>query len=155
MLEANNLVAMFGKKIGIDELILDESNSCTLTFDGIAITIEYLEEKDTFYIYSKVADLPEEQERLAVYEFILEQNCFYKGTGGGALGIEKSFNSIIHTTLFPIQSASENAATRFDALISMHVNTVEAMQSALKNLLIANEPETIANDNLINTAIRI
>ena len=158
MQEAQDLLSLFGKNIGIEGLVFDNDKTCTLSFDDIRVVIELVEEKKLFYIYSFVMPLSEEVEKMAVYQFLLEQNSFCKGTGGGTFGIEPDMKSITYTTLFALRDAREDTVAFFTDVVGNHVTAVEGMRAALHDLLQAQPakeapaPEGIA---FMNTAIRI
>jgi hypothetical protein len=158
MQEAQDLLSLFGKNIGIEGLVFDKDKTCTLSFDDIQVVIELVEEKRLFYIYSFVMPLSENIEKMSVYQFLLEQNSFFKGTGGGTFGIEPDMKSITYTTLFALRDAREDTVAFFADVVGNHVTAVEGMRVALHDLLQA-EPaaEAFASEDTVfmNTAIRI
>lgn len=162
MSEAQELLGEFGKGIGMDDLAFDAENSCTMSFDDVALTFEFVEEKKSIYFYSTVAELPDDAQTLAVYAYLLEQNSFFKGTGGGTFGIEPDMKLITYTSLFPVRDCREDTVKAFDALAGAHVNAVEGMRAALLALLqgeteaVKEESSAVSDEDLLmHNALRV
>ncbi len=160
MKEAQKFLEALGKDVGIAGLIFDEQNTCTLSFDEIVIVFEYVENKKLFYMSSLVTNIPSANDKLLVYDFLLSQNSFYKGTAGGVFGIEESLNAITYTTVYHVDNSREESLARFIELAAGHVNTVDAMNKALEELVKSGtkQADLNVNDNdllFMQTAIRI
>ncbi len=160
MTESQEFLQFLGKNIGLNNLEFDNQNTCTLTFDDIIVVIEYMEEKKMFYLSSIITSLPDDNDKMAVYEFLLYQNSFHKGTNGGAYGIERALNAITYTTIYHLDNMHEDNLEYFVELTGKHVDAVEAMDKALKELKMNqasqnNSSETNSDFNMLNQGIRI
>ncbi len=69
-----------------------------------------------------------EGDRLAAYQKLLESNCFFRGTGGGVLGVDGPEGGIILT--HKISSGGLDGA-RFTAIIEAYVNIAEKLHAEL------------------------
>lgn len=98
MEQIQEVISGFGAMVGLPDLVLDESNCCTLQFDQVVVNAEYLSDSNEFYFYSKIGPIPANSEdRLRVFAGLLESNCFYRRTSGGVLGIDEALDAIIYT----------------------------------------------------------
>ena len=82
------LIKMFGEKIGVPCLESHPQRLCSLRFDDrVTIDLEYQEEKDVILISSLVGVLKPEQSRL-FYDELLEANLLWGGTGSATIGVD-------------------------------------------------------------------
>lgn len=85
----DDLLKMLGAEVGIDALAADGNNSCSMSFDDIVVNMECMEESSTLFMYSAVGRVSEES-KYVIMEELLDANCFFKGTQGASLGIDKA-----------------------------------------------------------------
>jgi hypothetical protein len=98
MSNIQEIIAEFGRSIGLDGLALDEGNCCTLQFDAQVVTIEYLPDSDELYFYTRVGIVPaHEATRLRLFTFLLEADCFFRRTSGGVLGVDMEREAVVYT----------------------------------------------------------
>lgn len=90
-------VKRLGQDIGLP-LQLDQNRACRLVFDDrIEVDIEAPEgQRGVVHLSCALAPVPAGA-REPLYEALLEANLFGRGTGGAALGLDKSFNEIVLT----------------------------------------------------------
>lgn len=84
----DDLLKMLGAEVGIDTLACDVNGSCSMSFDAIVVNMEYLEESSTLFFYSAIAKV-EKESKSVIMEELLDANCFFKGTQGASLGLDK------------------------------------------------------------------
>ena len=79
----NDVAVSISTMTGKDDVWQDGSLTVTLG-DGTQIYLEYIEDRDEFYMYVHVASIPEERfGRYAMY--LLKANHLGRGTGGSAV----------------------------------------------------------------------
>lgn len=89
-----NLMAGFGRTIGIDPLALDEDSGCTLSFDDQVVTVTYSEEEESLWLFSDLGMVPDE-DRAAFYQHILAANFYRKQMGHAVLSYCEATDSIV------------------------------------------------------------
>lgn len=97
-----------GKVVGID-LKLEDGGICAIKLDDIVINMHFLADEDQCYFFSALFPIPgNDIEKAALFESLLEKNCFYRGTMGGILGIDKGLNMVTYATKFSVTAVSGN-----------------------------------------------
>ncbi len=92
----NRLLTDFGKALGLDELSLDESGYCCLSFDEVVVNIESVGDSSLVLLYSSLGVLPEDAGR-EVYGRLLAANYFFQETAGGTIGLETASGAVAMT----------------------------------------------------------
>jgi hypothetical protein len=99
---ANRLTACLGERLGLADLSLDAQGAKSLTLDGRLFTLQYVDWNDCFYFISPLGELPEDREaQFAALAFLMDQNCFFRGTGSGVLGVRQGERSVSYTARLP------------------------------------------------------
>ncbi|MBI9089829.1 MAG: type III secretion system chaperone [Desulfobacterium sp.] len=144
MSSVSDLVADFGQTIGLKDLALDEKNCCTLQFDHVVVNLEYLPESEEFYFYSRVWAVPENGEtRLRTFTYLLETDCFFRGTSGGVLGVDMARDAIIYTN--KVGTDGWRNANVFGDYVQAFVNLAEEFEAQIREITTAsfgNDGET-------------
>ena len=127
-----NILATFGSSIGIDGLCPDENGVCSIQFDEVIVNLECSEDGQELYAYSQLCPLPDSNDdRLALYGFLLELNSLFKGTDGGVLGIEPALRLVTYTNRLAMNALD---ATELDTRLGRHVDTVESLRASIAEL---------------------
>ncbi|GEP45646.1 type III secretion system chaperone [Brevifollis gellanilyticus] len=118
-----------GGAIGIPELAWDEQGCCALQFDGLTVNLEHAGDEAQIYAMCRVGQAPgHEGDRLAAYQKLLEHNCFFRGTGGGVLGVDGPEGGIIFSHKIP---AGGLDGERLTAFIEGYLNIAEKIHAEL------------------------
>ncbi len=93
----------FGKELGLEDLALDENNTCILGIDDqYSLHITYEPNSRKLYIYSPLLDgLPKDDKvKLRLYEKLLEGSLLGGQMAGGGVGVAVAEELIlVHSTL--------------------------------------------------------
>jgi hypothetical protein len=85
----SGLIRGLGEQMGAKELKPGDDRSCTLIFDDLPVSLQYLETDGEILLYCVVGSIPEEEAaRARLYGRLLEANYFFRGTGGGVLAAD-------------------------------------------------------------------
>lgn len=90
----HRLLTDFGKHLGLENLGLDDNGRGCLTFDGICVYIEAMDDSSLLLLYSSLGQLPEDTGS-ATYMRLLEANYFFQQTAGGTLGLEADTGLVV------------------------------------------------------------
>ena len=89
----NALLRDLGGKIKLGDLALDDQGAISLAIDGETFTLQYHEGGEAYFVH-RLGLLPAEdgplgpsEIRAAVSAWLLDRNCFFRGTGPGSLGV--------------------------------------------------------------------
>ncbi|MDD9303390.1 MAG: type III secretion system chaperone [Desulfobacter sp.] len=117
-----------GKIVGID-LKLEDKGICTLQFDEIILNIHFIEEEDQCYFFSALFPIPgNETIKAALFETLLEKNCFYRETMGGILGIDTGLDKVTYAAKFSVASMDGNAfVSRMETFINATEHFVDTL----------------------------
>lgn len=130
MRAVNHLLVDFGNRIGVEGLTLDHDAMASVQFDAVVVNMEFVEPEKTLYLYSKVEEIPEdEQGKMSAFYFLLERNCIFRGTNGGVAGIEPALNCVIFANRYNVE---ELDAQLFTAAVARHVDAVEDLRRGLQ-----------------------
>lgn len=85
----NELISQTGEAMGISQLRPNALGSLSLSIDGKTFTIKHFENTDQVFVVYEFEKLPSrDAERSRAMEFFLKENCFYRGVGGGIIGLK-------------------------------------------------------------------
>jgi hypothetical protein len=117
-----------GKAAGI-VLKLEEGGICAIKLDEIIINMHFIEEEDQCYFFSALFPIPgNATEKAALFETLLEKNCFYRDTMGGILGIDTGLNKVTYAVKFNVSTISGNDFLgRIENFINAAENFVETL----------------------------
>ena len=131
MKHVQNLLEGFGTQVGLPQLALDAANCCTLQFDDVVVNIEYINDTEEMFFYSRVGGIPANTEdKLRAYARLLDANCFYRRTHGGVLGIDEGQDAIVYTNKVGIGGLDANA---FGDYMEAFVNRAEEFATELRD----------------------
>lgn len=99
--DINQLLADFGKYLGLESLALDESGYCCLTFDEVYVNIEAVGDSSLVLLYSSLGVVPEDAGR-EVYARLLEANYFFHQTAGATVGLESGTGLVAMTQIVDV-----------------------------------------------------
>jgi hypothetical protein len=117
-----------GKVTGID-LKLEEGGVCAIKLDDITINMHFIKEEEQCYFFSALFPIPgSAEEKAALFEILLEKNCFYRGTMGGILGIDTSLNKVTYAAKFNVAAITgADFADRIEKFINAAENFIETL----------------------------
>ncbi|MEJ0019479.1 MAG: type III secretion system chaperone [Acetobacteraceae bacterium] len=92
------IIAEFGKTIGIDDLSLDEEGYCCLVVDQDNVVNIELDEAAPRLLFYSIVGRPAEGR----YKLLLEANYLGQGTGGGTLGLQPGSGAIVLSREVPL-----------------------------------------------------
>lgn len=121
------LIGDFGKRIGINDLELDENGHCCLGFDSVILNIDYNESNDIFVINSKIGEIPDIVSNNLLRR-IEEINLAALMNGTGAVGVDYVARKIVFVDRVLLRDLTLDD---FEALIQSTVNRVEALASVV------------------------
>ena len=131
----NTLLRSLGEKIKLGDLALDDQGDISLAIDGETYTLQYFKGGEA-YIVHRLGLLPAEAEmRAAVSAWLLERNCFFRGTGPGVLGVnpmEGGEDAIFYCVRLPLYKL-EYAG--FEAFLLAAANLTARLRRELAELL--------------------
>lgn len=105
----------------------------TLQLDDILLHIEYLEETDECYLFSPVLSLVDfSSGKGKIYEELLHDNCLYRGTRGGILGVDRESGSVVYAVRLPVAGLLDDDFLTF---VEAFVNFVEELQQKYREVL--------------------
>ena len=84
-----------GALLGLDGLAADADGQCGITVDA-TITVHLLHDPqaEAVALFAVVGTLPADR-RAVVLELLLAANLFWRGTGGGTLGLDQTDDAIV------------------------------------------------------------
>jgi len=132
-----DLLASFGKTVGIDNLTHDEGYCC-LFFDEVVVNLE--ERDGILFLYTTVGQLPENG-REKLYAALLNANCFYKGTQGATLGADEKAG-IVMLSYQTVLSVLDDAT--FEKIVENFVNVADTWTTKVGELSRESVPTTAA-----------
>lgn len=122
-------LSAFGSVIGLPDLGWDEARCCSLQFDEVTVNLEHVAEEQQIYVLCRLGQAPgHEGDRLAVYQKLLEWNCFYRGTGGGVIGVDGGEGGIILSHRISVANPS---GERLAAFIEEFLQVAETLRGEL------------------------
>jgi hypothetical protein len=132
-----------GKITGID-LKIEEGGICAIKLDDVIINMHFIQEEDQCYFFSALFPIPgNTSEKAALFETLLEKNCFYRGTMGGILGIDNGLNKVTYAAKFNIAAISGNEfADRIENFINTAENFVKTLDRSDLPLQSQSDSET-------------
>jgi hypothetical protein len=131
---AQDLLAEFGRSIGLGEFALDEDNYCALLIDeGLVINIEFDERERQLVLYSLLGEAAGDQ--LAVYERLLKANYLGRECGGATFGIRPDQSVVLSQSL----AVPGLELKDFTARLERFINEVEAWTKQMPQLGAASE----------------
>ena len=93
----NELLRQLGAAVGVPNLAVDEKGACSLRIDGEVFTFRHEEDRGEIIFVHQLAALPSsDSEKLALFTFLLERNCVFRGVGPGILGISLEDNGVFY-----------------------------------------------------------
>ncbi|MBG0775366.1 MAG: type III secretion system chaperone [Desulfovibrionaceae bacterium] len=125
--EMDAILKEFGTSLGFDGLEFDEYGYCCLFFDDIVVNIEVNEKSEQLFLYANIGDIPADADK-AFYETLLEANFLFRGTSGGAIGMDKSAGIISLAWQGPYKDMT---CVRFEKIIENFVNLTEHWRSVV------------------------
>lgn len=85
------LIEALGEQMGDKELKPAEDGSCTLVFDDLPVSLQYLDKRGEIMFYCVAGSIPADAAAKAgLYSRLLEANYFFRGTGGGVLAADEA-----------------------------------------------------------------
>lgn len=132
MKKYQTLLDQVGRASGI-KLTLEEGGICAVQFDEIIINMNFIEDEDQCYFLSALFPIPgNETDKGALFERLLEKNCFFKETMGGILGIDKGLGQVTYGVKFKI---GDMPGTDFISRMETFINAAEEFVETLGNTL--------------------
>jgi hypothetical protein len=106
--KVNKIFRDFGKNIGIEELSLDENNYCCLFVEDVAVNIEFDEGTEQLFLCSTIAELPPQNERMALYDLLLDGNFCFRSTDGATIGVDTEHDLVALVKAVPLERISSS-----------------------------------------------
>jgi hypothetical protein len=91
--QANSLLGQFGEVIGLADLALDERGYACLTFDDLAVNLEYEPSRDALALFSWLGEV--DRGRGALFAELLEANLLAHATGEPVFGYEATGSGLV------------------------------------------------------------
>ncbi|MCQ2404019.1 MAG: type III secretion system chaperone [Lentisphaeria bacterium] len=126
-MEFEILIDHFGKKVGLNELMVDEQGTCSLGFDGMVVDLKVTGDERHLMLFGKVAALPEERLDLLLLQ-ILGGNFLFQGTNGASLGLDVE-NKVLYLQQLEALDILDDEA--FEKLLEGFANTLETWKNIL------------------------
>lgn len=126
-MEFTTLLEHFGKKVGLNELMVDEQGTCSLGFDDMVVDMKVTGDERHLMLFGKVAPLPEERQDLLLPQ-ILGGNFLYQGTNGASLGLDVE-NKVLYLQQLEALDILDDEA--FEKLLEDFTNTLETWKNIL------------------------
>lgn len=126
--QVQQILAEFGRGIGLDSLALDANGYCCLGFDEVVVNIEWVPRSEQLMLYCHLGFVPAQADA-AWYRELLEANHFFRGTGGATLGVDPATQSI--AMVQPLALAILTPA-RLETELQGFVNGAEAWVQRLR-----------------------
>ncbi|MCL1916690.1 MAG: type III secretion system chaperone [Desulfovibrionaceae bacterium] len=91
----NSLLRSLGEKLKLGGLALDDQGAASLKINGETYTLQCYEDGREAYFINRLGFLPSEAGmRAGVTAWLLDRNCFFRGVGPGALGVNQGEDAI-------------------------------------------------------------
>lgn len=127
--QVQQILAEFGRGIGLDGLALDANGYCCLGFDEVVVNIEWVPRSEQLMLYCHLGFAPAQAEA-AWYRELLEANHFFRGTGGATLGVDPATQAV--ALVQPLALAALTPA-RLEAELQGFVDGAEAWVQRLRS----------------------
>ncbi|WP_185961354.1 type III secretion system chaperone [Telmatospirillum sp. J64-1] len=101
--QAQQILAEFGRTIGLEELTFDAYGYCCLGFDNVLVNMELVPQAQQLMLYAHLGLAPQPASA-ELYESLLEANHFFRGTGGATIGVDPATRSIALVYALPLPS---------------------------------------------------
>ena len=136
--EANRLIGHVGRLAGMDELRLDQRNSCSVVFDGGILCGFYLDEANRTVVMNLVlGGLPGNINREEIMYELLCGNYCWSLTQGGTIGIDRYTGSINLTYPLALPLAD---GVRFEDIVSKLVGNAAYWMRRLEAFVLPAQP---------------
>ena len=137
----NQILGEFGTEISLPGLKLDNTNSCTLVFDGTqSVQIMYDDQLETLNFYSELGDLPEKwNERCC--DCLLKSNADWALTEGLTLSKRRDSNSVLLGYNLPILNLSLQI---FENILEHFLKQIDLWKSYIQQMSQGELPEALA-----------
>ncbi|MCK5687159.1 type III secretion system chaperone [bacterium] len=122
------LLDKFGHVIGIEPLTLNEENGCTLSFDELIVNIQYVEDDNSFLLFSDLGKIPESKNH-KLYKELLTANFYRSQLINAAFSYCESTDSIVLILLHPIDSL---VSGQLDEIFQKFIDLVDAWTMRFK-----------------------
>jgi hypothetical protein len=125
--DPHQLIAEFGRNLGIPDVGFDERGHCRLGFDNVELDMTWLNAPGELVVTSPVGECPARRND----EFcakLLEINLAGALSSAGAVGIDRATERIVYTDHTPLRGLTLESLARF---IKMSVDLVEAWRGIL------------------------
>jgi hypothetical protein len=137
------VMADFGKTVGLDDLGLDEQDYCCLVIEqDLVINIEFDEAGERLMLYSKVGRPGPDRE--AELTKILQANYLGRGTGGATLGLQPESGAVVLSREVPTAGID---VPSFSASLENFVNVAEAWTRRLADAVSLAQPSAGSPDH--------
>lgn len=93
-MEYKELIADFGKRLGLDHFEPDEEGLCELDTDEFTVTLQHVPEHDMVLTTALVCELGPDPSA-AFYRALLESNFMYQRTRGATLSVDAAANTVM------------------------------------------------------------
>lgn len=116
------ILGELGQTLGIDDLDLDDNNTCALSFDDrLVVDIQLDENNGNLILLSSLGEIQSDQER-NLYAQMLRANFEWSATEGLTLALEPDSSNAV---LFCRESFSDLDQSRFEAVLQQFVNAAD------------------------------
>lgn len=127
---ANNIIAEFGRNVGIEGLALDEQGYCCLRFDSLDTHFQYDASTESLVLFTRVGVLEEESLTEGLAD-MMSANLFWGGTRGATLAYQPGDNFVFLQAKTLVQGIDFR---QFEHWISEFVASAEYWEKYLTEL---------------------
>lgn len=146
----NELLNILATMVNLGPIKLEDEGGCALQFDEIEVNFDYIEDTEECLLFSHIMSLPQSNDdKQKLFEEILSDNCLYKGTKGGILGINRELANVLYATRFQLKALPEE---KFFLILEDFVNTSEELQEKYKRFLNIKDEVHSDDDKLYHQA---
>ncbi|MEO1019673.1 MAG: type III secretion system chaperone [Pseudomonadota bacterium] len=117
----SELLANFGRSIGLPDLVADEEGYCALSFDELAVNLQLDPATRELLIFAHLGEI-DDDDPSALYARMLAANSFWQGTGGATLGIEPETQAVFLARTVSVRVLDDAA---FEALLEGFIQQAE------------------------------
>lgn len=109
--QAQQVLADFGRGIGLEGVAFDDNGYCCLGFDGVIVNMELVPAARQLMLYAQLGFAPQPAD-VAFYERLLEANHFFRGTGGATIGVDPATRGIAMVYALPLDQLTPTLLER-------------------------------------------
>ncbi len=146
--DPKELLAGFGRSIGLANVAFDDEDEALLLFDAIAVRFLYDKERQLILVSSPLVNHEVEPD-LDVYAHLLELNLLGILNGSGSIGLDRENQTVIFANSISLIGLEQD---RFNEFVNVSVDVIESWRQGLeagglKPATAASAPNLLSGDD--------